>query len=74
MKKIKNWWIAHREDIEFAYFMTLFAAGIYATIWVINWLFITFLKFTGLKYIVLAWIGWCTGWAIQSYIEERKSK
>lgn len=69
---IKGWVADHEEDLNFAYVATTVMAAVYAVVWFLNYILVSLLNFTGLKFLVLAWIGWSTGRCIHMYLEDRE--
>jgi hypothetical protein len=61
--KHKNW--------DFAYIVTTISATVYTIVWCINWVLVTFLKFTYLDLVLIAWVTWSLGNVVTMYVHER---
>lgn len=69
--KIREWYASMDAEFSFAYAATTVIAIIYTVIWSLNWVFTKFLDFTGLWFIVLAWVAWSLGNTVAMFLERK---
>lgn len=60
-EKFELWLENNRDNIDHWAVMTLIFTVIYGMCWSLNWLVTTFLGFTYLWVVVVAWIAFCAG-------------
>lgn len=69
-EKLQQWWYDHQDDVDAAVVVTALATIVYSLFWVLNWIFVKFLSFTGLWYVLLLWIGIALGRVVQLWRED----
>ncbi len=73
--KIRTWvltqWERYEDEFDAAAFVTAVAVVVYSVLYAIHWVVSTTLNFTGLKYVLLLWIGISIGRVIALYLNDR---
>jgi hypothetical protein len=68
-EKIKDWLNAREDELDFAGVIVVLSTIFYVVVKFVNWLLVSFLEFTGLKWIVIA-IVLIAAWRIGKIIYE----
>ena len=74
MDRVRLWWNETTDAREFYAVLTVICALVYALFWVINWMLVSVLNFTGLRFIVLAWVGYSLGTCIHLWQREKEER